>query len=217
MLVDLHGRLLTGLCGGKECLGLLEDGATVALESEHVVGLLLHDLGGVALGAPVGVEGENAAGHVEHLQQLTSACNLAWCPRDLELPKQQLRLRGEGVKQVQRRGRMLGIACAATRLAIEGDDLPGQVEREAREPARPPLGEHLGRESPHHTRERVCARGPLGQREKSLEPGLLGFDEGGDLVPVLAVTEHRAEGHEKQVHQKVAAGASHARIGDVAP
>ena len=140
----------------------------VGFERQHIVCLLVCDLGRDVFLAAHGVDGDDASLDVERAQQLGDRRDLVGLVVDFDLSQHQAVVRrpcaddiGDGRAFVQR---------AAQRFAIDGDHIAGERRADALNPFYETVQKRIGVDGGKHAVERVARRDAVGQFEKRLEP-----------------------------------------------
>ena len=165
-LADCAVGEVAGLLLGDEELHVVVQRTLVALQGEHVVGLLVDDrLGDVALAAH-GIDGHDGAFDRQHVEQLRDSADLVGLLRHLDLAEHQALPRGEGRDHVDRRLGAALLVGSARGLAVGRDHL-GRRARERGDPGDEAALELLGIERCEDVAEMVMRRRAVAER-----PGL---------------------------------------------
>ena len=125
--VTLASLKLTAFCSAANSSTSSQQGALIAFERQHVIGLHGEDfLGDVALAADR-VDGDDGALDRQQVEQLGDGDDLVRLVRHLDLAEHQALMRGKGRHHMDRRLGALLPAGAAQRLAVDGDHLLGRA------------------------------------------------------------------------------------------
>src|SRR5438093_1120923 len=98
-------------------------------------------------------------------------------------------LAGPGTDDVQRLQFLSGLAGMTHGLAVDGDVVQAQRERQGLDPALKAAQKRLGIETIEDAFKGVVRRDAVGQRQKSLEPVAPALAKGNDLLPIVGAAD----------------------------
>lgn len=105
--------------------GVVMQARLIAFERAHMIRALRDDARGDGLLRPHGVDGDDRAFDVEHLQEIGYGGDLVGLSVDGALRQHEAGVGGVGRDQMQRAG-SVRLPRSAQRLAVHGDDLAGE-------------------------------------------------------------------------------------------
>lgn len=155
----------------------------IVFEGEHMIGSARHDPGRARRLAAQRVDGDDATGKRQGLQQRRNRGELVGFAVHGDLPQHQPVRAGPGADQMQRSRALGPVMAAAPRLAVEGDHLLVRRGRQS-----PPPAEQRGLEGDRIERGEDAAEGvvggnAIGQGEKGAPPVRLGAAEALGIDP----------------------------------
>jgi len=165
---------------------------------------------------PHGIDGHNAAGDGEDLEQFRDGGDFIRFRVRLDLAQTQA-LRGRPrAHHVDRRSVARRITRVPQRLAVDGDHVPRQQLRQ-RLHSREKRGlEGVGVHRREDPAKRIVGRNPVAERQELAKPLPFGAAEPRNRHPVVDAADHRAQRDHEDVDEGVPAGAAHAGIGQAA-
>lgn len=105
-----------------------------------------------------------------------------------------------------------GIKAVAHGLAINGDELRGELPVRGLDKSHETAVEPFGIYGREHSAERVIARGAVGEFEEFAQPGLLEFGEARHIIEAFALADDGSESHEDDLAKVVSFVTAFARI-----
>src|SRR3954466_6219423 len=198
------------LLGNKQ-LNVLAQRALIALQREHVIGFLVHDLlCDVALAAH-GIDGHDRTLDRQHVQQFGNSDDLVGLFRDLPLTQHEPLAGCEGRNHVDRRDAVLLSARPPRGLAITGNH-PVRRSGQCSDPGDKASLELLGVEHCQDVAEMiVCWRAVLEWTEAAQKLALLATEQG-DVDKGFRPGEHREQTEKEDLVERVGYLALLARV-----
>src|SRR4051812_19383195 len=189
------------LLGDKQ-LNVLAQRALIALQREHVIGFLVHDLlCDVAL-ATHGIDGHDRTLDRQHVQQFGNSDDLVGLFRDLHLTQHEPLAGCEGRNHVDRRDAVLLSARPPRGLAINGNH-PVRRSGQCSDPGDKASLELLGLEHCQDVAEMiVCWRAVLEWTEAAQKLALLATEQG-DVDKGFRPGEHREQTEKEDLADRV--------------
>src|SRR4051794_20258478 len=198
------------LLGDKQ-LNVLAQRALIALQREHVIGFLVHELlCDVALAAH-GIDGHDRTLDRQHVQQFGNSDDLVGLFRDLHLTQHEPLAGCEGRNHVDRRDAVLLSARPPRGLAINGNH-PVRRSGQCSDPGDKASLELLGVEHCQDVAEMiVCWRAVLEGTEAAQKLALLATEQG-DVDKGFRPGEHREQTEKEDLVERVGYLALLARV-----
>ena len=208
---DLGVLEADGFLLGGEQFDILAQGALIAFERQHVIGLHGEDfLGDVALAADR-VDGDDGALDRQQVEQLGDGDDLVRLVRHLDLAEHQALMRGKGRHHMDRRLGALLPAGAAQRLAVDGDHLLGRAGQR-RHPIDEAALELLGIEHRKNVTEVIMGGRPMAKRPKPAQQRDLLFPKPRNVDECLRPRQHRQQAQQQHFGQRIDHLAGLARV-----
>ena len=187
-------------------------GALVAFEREHVIGLGRADLAGDLGLAAHRVNGDDAARQFERAQQFGNGRNLVALLLDFDLAKHQPVFACPGADHVDGFLAFGPVMAAAQRLAVDGDDLRANGLAQALGPLAKAGGKLLGVKERKHPAEGIMAGDAMRQLQKTAQEILLGVTELFKVHKVFGPAKHGTDRDHQNVAERVHLAAIDPRI-----
>jgi hypothetical protein len=150
------------------------------------------------------VKGDDAARHVEHVQERRDRGDLVRCGADGLPGEHEVLPRRPCRDHVEHGLGVVLVVAAAQRFAVDGDDFPGGLGGDALDPAGETTLEGVRLDGRDDAADGVGRGDALLKSEALVEPGLPGFSEDGDVVPAVGATHDSAEGDGEDVVEAMA-------------
>ena len=201
-----------GLGAREQVLNALVQLALVFLHRQHIVSPALGDLLGDLSLAAHGVDGDDAAIQVQHLQQLGNGGDLVGFLVGLHLAQGQVLLGGPGADPVD--GPLLPrtVIGPSGRLAVNSHHLARQQLGDGLGPGYEAILQLHWVQPGEDGAEGVVRGDAVGQFQEGLKPLALALAEEFDVNPGISPTDGGANGDGQDVHQVVMPGALHSWV-----
>lgn len=186
---------------GKEEGGVLIEPALIGLERQDIIGFFTDNLAGNLGLTAHGIDGDDAAGNFQQLQQLRQGRDLVRFRIYFGLRQHQVVLRGEGAHH---RDRLLAQAArTAQLLAVQGNDLSACQPTHRLHPTQKALLKALWVQTGKHATKGVMRWDAMPQVQVFRQPFPLCFAKRFDFHPVIRTTDDAAQGYHQDVDERM--------------
>ena len=201
--------------GIKEALDFVVEAALIAFQGQHVIGLLLENLGGGIFLAMQRIQRDDTAFQFQQAQQLRHRGDLIGIRRGLDLPQHQAIGARPGRDQFDGPLTLAFVVRAAQCLAVKGDDLLVSDLRHGTHPIEKALLKGFGVESRQDSAEGVMRGDAVGEFEELAQPSFFGEAELFHIGEAISAADDGTGGNEEDVNEFVVATIFLARVSKI--